>query len=251
MRYLHSVTVLLALSFFLSPLQAQTPHPLEGIQGKIEMLLGQCFQRQSAAPLDSLKQVLSTEKLAKSTLASYWRAYLGYYRSIYYLKSRNREASEEAINATIKSLKQLDNKSTEDYALLAACQGLATAFAQGMGAGMLSQESSKNAEQALALDSTNVRAWYILGSNDFYTPEQWGGGKKAEGFLLKAVSLPAQSVPNPYMPSWGRQDALGMLIALYLRRENYAEAKRWLDVTEKEFPNAYFLADYKKQLESK
>ena len=75
-------------------------------------------------------------------------------------------------------MEKLDKKNTEDYALLASVQNLAIQFRSGMGAGKLSSQAVENARTALQMDSTNLRAWYVLASNDFYTPAFFGGGKR-------------------------------------------------------------------------
>ena len=86
-------------------------------------------------------------------------------------------------------LNDIGNKTSETYALLALVQSFSIQFASGMEAGRISAGIRENAGKALELDSTNVRGWYVLGSNDYYTPASFGGGKKVEYSLLPNTCL--------------------------------------------------------------
>jgi hypothetical protein len=103
----------------------------------------------------------------------------------------------------------------------------------------ISEDVNKNVNSAVSLDSTNLRAWYVSASNDFYTPEQYGGGKKAEKYLLKAISLPAQKIKNGYLPSWGKEESYVMLITLYVQNEKWDLAKKYYQEGIAAFPKSY------------
>ena len=232
MKYLFTFVVAICLSFSVF---AQSSTPLAGIEGKIGAALGRSFAMQNPSPLDSLDGVLSVDALKANRLAIYWRNFIQYYRSVYYLKSGDRTASEKAINQAIGSIESLGEKSAEDWALLAACQSFGLMFKNGAEAGVLA----------------NARAWYILGQSDYYTPAQFGGGKKAEGYLLKAASSTQPAVEGGTMPTWGREQAIGMLIDLYVKQEKWAEAKQWLGVAERDYPKSQYLEQARKALEGK
>lgn len=94
---------------------------------------------------------------------------------------------------------------------------------------------------AVELDPENIRANFVYASNDFYTPEMYGGGKEAESYLLKALELPSQKVENTYLPSWGREEAYEMLIKVYIKAEKWNEAKEHYAAGIEEFPRSYVI----------
>lgn len=132
----------------------------------------------------------------------------------------------------------MKSKNSEDYALLAMLQGFGIQF-KGMKAMFISSNIKKNVKQAIALDSTNPRAYYVYSSNDFYTPEKYGGGKEAEKYLLKVISLPSQKIKNEYLPSWGKEESFEMLVKLYIKKEKWDLAKKYFQMGIQEFPESY------------
>ena len=122
-------------------------------------------------------------------------------------------------------------------------------FASGMEAGRISAGIRENAGKALELDSTNVRGWYVLGSNDYYTPASFGGGKKVEYYLKKATSSPDKNTDDSSLPTWGREYAYALLIQYYMQNDRTDEAKNCLLMAEKEYPDSYFIGEYKRKLD--
>lgn len=220
---------------------------LNGIQNKIEDAMNNCFVKNSVTPLDSLLERLN-ELENSNNIVLYWKAYADYYKSVFYVKSGDRENSKKAIKEAYVILEKMKNKNSEDYALLALVQSFYIQFTSGMAAGALSSKLVGNAEKALELDSTNLRGWYVLGSNDFYTPESFGGGKKVDYYLKKAISTTSKALKNPYLPTWGREYAFEMLIRYYIQKNRKEEAVKYLQMAEKEYPDSYFINDYKKKL---
>jgi hypothetical protein len=68
-------------------------------------------------------------------------------------------------------------------------------------------------EAAIKLNPANPRPYYLQGMNLFYTPEQYGGGKKvAVGLLSKAAELYTAFVPaSDISPDWGSEHCNQML----------------------------------------
>ncbi len=63
-------------------------------------------------------------------------------------------------------------------------------------------------QKAEELDASNPRVYYLKGTNTFYTPEQFGGGKaKAKPILEKSVELFKTFTPKPLYPNWGKEEA--------------------------------------------
>ena len=218
---------------------------LNGIQDKIETAMNNCFARNSVSPLDSISQKLNKLK-GQNNIVLYWKSYVNYYKSVFYAKLGDKDKSKKAIKEAYITLEKMNNKNSEDYALLALTQSFYIQFTSGMAAGVLSSKITRNAEKALKLDSTNLRGWYVLGSNDFYTPASFGGGKKVEYYLKKAISTVPKSIKNPYLPTWGREYAFELLIRYYIQNKKMNEARKYVQMAEKEYPNSYFIGEYKK-----
>lgn len=120
----------------------------------------------------------------------------------------------------------------------------------GPKAAFVSKKIREDAEAALRLDSTNLRAWYVLASNDYYTPAAFGGGKRCEEYLKRAVSLKEQTTGNPYMPSWGKASAFAMLIDFYIKNGDMDSAKHVLGDAQRQYPSDYMIGQYAEKLKS-
>jgi len=202
------------------------------------------------------KQLMDMElKLKKMSnqnpMAGYWFAFSKYYESIYYLKMQDKKNSSKELDAGILMLEDIKNKNSEHYALIAFLQGFSIQYYGGMSAAAIAIKAKQNAETALKLDSSNLRAWYVLASNDYHTPVAYGGGKKCESYLLKAISLNDQIVTNPYMPSWGKKDAFSLLLDYYLSKEAYINAKKYLAKAQAQYPDDDAFKHYVELLKDK
>ena len=222
---------------------------LNGIQQKIDSAFIQSFQTKAPTPLQTLQKTLEQSYAQRSlNIIQYWRGYLQFYLAIYHLKSGAKDLAEKETDRGIALLKAMERKNSEDYALLALMEGFSIQF-KGMKVMVISQKMQEYGQRALSMDSTNIRAYYVLGNYDFYTPKAFGGGKKVEKYLKKAVSLPAQNVPNPFLPSWGKEESYELLIRHYIREEKWAEAKKYHRLGLEEFPNSYLLTTLSKKLD--
>lgn len=232
-----SILSLLLLFSFCS-LQAGQP---ESMQSKIETALNNCFRQQSTAPLTAIYEQLQKQN---NRMIPYWQAYTLFYESIYYLKTGQKELCGTTLQKAEDVLNKQKNKTSEDYALLAYLQSFSLQFKSGMEAGQTLTSIRTNTEKALQSDSTNIRAWYVLGSTDYYTPVAFGGGQKAENYLKKAADLPAQTQPNPWLPDWGKDEACGMLIQLYLGKGEKEKARTYYKALKKRSPDSYLIGQY-------
>ncbi|MCF2445587.1 hypothetical protein L0657_16605 [Dyadobacter sp. CY345] len=72
---------------------------------------------------------------------------------------------------------------------------------------------AENIEAAKAVNADNPRIYYLEGSSLLFTPEEYGGGKKAaKPFLEKAVAKFATFKPQSSIsPQWGKMEAEWML----------------------------------------
>ena len=215
---------------------------LVGIQSKIYDAFVQSLMSKDNKALSKLSNDLDElNKSKKQNLILYWQSYLQFYSSIYYLKKGDEKTAEKEIDKGIDWLNEMKNKNSEDYALLAMLQGFDIQF-KGMKAMFISSDIKKNINKAIAIDTTNLRAYYVYASNDYHTPKKYGGGQETEEYLLKAISLPAQKVKNAYLPSWGKEEAFEMLIKFYIENEKWDLAKKYFQKGIKEFPESYTIS---------
>ena len=204
-----------------------------------------CFKTNSPDNLLSLESALSASP--SSPMRNYWIAYAGYYKNLFYLKTGKREESSKALEAAIMAIDSVKDKNSELYALTAFLQSFSMQFNRNSAQALFSK-IKQNAQKALDLDSTNVRAWYIMGNNDMYLPVAFGGGKMCEKYLLKAISMPEQSVPDPTMPVWGKSEAYSALVEYYIGNECFDKAKKYVLEGLALYPDDYMLHQHKETL---
>jgi len=228
-----------AMSYHFQVEQVKSDTLLVSIQSKIYNAFVQSLMSNDNNSLSKLSKGLEElHKIKKQNLILYWRSYLQYYSSIYYLNNGDKETAENEIGKGINWLENMKKKNSEDYALLARLQGFDIQF-KGMKAMFISSSIKKNLKKAIAIDSTNLRAYYVYASNDYHTPEKYGGGEKAEAYLLKAISLSAQNIKNDYLPSWGKEESYEMLIKLYIKKEKWDLAKKYFQEGVAAYPESY------------
>lgn len=218
------------------------------IQDKIYGAFIASFGQRKPDPIDEIISQIKNSKAKVANLSEYWIAYAQYYRSIHFIKFGKKDECEKAVREGIAILDDKKNKNAEDLALLALLQSFSIQFESGINAGIVSNRAKANAAKAIELDPSNLRAHYVSGSLDYYTPAQYGGGKKVEGFLRKAVKLPDQKTKNPYLPSWGKEEAYSMLIEHLLNENNKTEAMAFYKEGIKLFPESYQLGELAKKL---
>ena len=240
-----------AINYSVQIEQIKSDTILVGIQGKIYDAFVQSLLSKDNKALSELSNNLDElNKSKKQNLILYWQSYIQFYSSIYYLKKGDKEIAEQEIDKGINWLNEMKNKNSEDYALLAMLQGFGIQF-KGMKAMFVSGDIKKNLKKAIAIDTTNLRAYYVYASNDFHTPKKYGGGKETEEYLLKAISLPIQKVKNDYLPSWGKEEAFEMLIKFYIKNEKWDLAKKYYKKGIAAFPKSYTISQLATKLVGK
>lgn len=191
----------------------------------------------NASELPTLKAQLK-EHPNQDRLVSYWRSYLQFYSTIVHVQQGDRVKAKAAAEAGIKLLNGIADKTSEEYTLLARLESMTLQFA-GMQVAAQSKKMSDNIQRALQLDPDNLRANLVYGSIDYYTPAEFGGGKNAEKYLLRAIELPDQNSDHPYAPTWGKDEAYELLINLYIRNKADDKAKSYFEEAVKKYPNNY------------
>ena len=225
--------------------QSEQPH---SIQVEIIRAFEVSIAAGNTTLLESIKNRLKSND---SQMAVYWSSYAKFYESLYYLKNQDEKRAKKIINSAISMLEKVPDKNSEIYALLAYLQNFSIQFSGGFSAAFTSGKVKNNAEAALKLDSLNLRAWYVLALNDYYTPAAYGGGKKCENYLLKTVSLNPKSSPYNYMPSWGKNDAYALLIGYYIKNEKFSKAKENLKIALSLYPDDKMIKQYDEVLKNK
>ncbi len=217
---------------------------LHNIQTKIDNAFVLALKTKQAEPLITLEQQLDKFGSEKSNqIVIYWQSYASYYLSICHLQLDNKKAAKESINHAIDLIEKIKTKNSEDYALLAYEQSFSCQFKPGIIIPLISKKLKSNCDTALQIDSLNMRAYFVLGSNDFYTPEMFGGGKSVEKMLLKAISLPEQKMRNPFLPSWGKANAYELLIRWYIKKEKWDLANQFYKKGVNQYPYNYMIKE--------
>ena len=220
------------------------------IQDKVYNAFLSSFQDNSPKRLIEIEDELN--KISnQNQMSVYWVAYAKYYEALHYLKTKNREEAQKILFSAINILEETEDKNSEMYALLAFLQSFSLQYHAGINAASVSTKIKENTEIALKSDSTNLRAWYVLGSTDYYTPIAFGGGKNCEKYLLKAISLKEQTIASSQMPSWGKSDAYALLIGFYIGKDNYVKAKEYVNEALLLYPDNYMINQYVETLKDK
>jgi len=226
---------------YIDKIEIKNDSLLFNIQDKIDNAFIKDITSGQLTNLENLIKELELEnQTSKQNLYIYWISYAEYHASIAMMQHDDPKQSEKLIDLAIKRLDRMSNKNSEDYAMLAMAQGFGIQF-KGMKAMFVSASIKKNIKRALDLEPNNLRAVYVAGSNDYYTPAKYGGGKKVDEYLLKAIEMEAQQTPNTYLPSWGKEESYEILIAYYIKKEDWDNAKAQFTKANKLFPNNYMI----------
>lgn len=156
---------------------------------------------------------------------SYWEAYALYKCSILSSIMKKKEDAEKFTVKAIEILESIKGKTTEDYALLGMLKNYQINFSGWLATIKLSNQAKSMAQKAIELNGNNLRAYLVLGINNYYTPELYGGKSKCEEYFKKAISLPVRTSANEFDPTWGREDAFYFLLAYYKNRKKDGDQK--------------------------
>ena len=155
----------------------------------------------------------------------------------------DKKAAEELIDRAIELLKPLE-EDAESQALLALQLGYSTRFKSYWSMMSLGRAAYHRAERAVALAPTNMRTNLALAINDFYTPKVFGGGKKVETHLKKALQAPNPSA-SVTTPTWGKPNVYELLVKYYQKNKQQTQAQNFLNQGLSEFPNSELLLSLK------
>lgn len=217
-----------------------------GMQEKIEAAFGKSFALQNLQEFDLLESQI-IENQSNENLKNYWLSYLYFYKSIYFLKMKNQEKARDFLTQSIDILQNTKTKTAEDYALLVNEKSLFFPFLKSQAELMKNDAEIKSLlEKGFKLNKENPRLLAVAGIYDAQTPKEYGGGKKAEKYLLKALSVKDKNLNNSELPRWGKEQAYEFLIQFYIAENQKDKAKLFLEKFKTEFPQNHSL----KKLES-
>ena len=219
--------------------EAQTE---QSIQQKIMDAFMTSFVEQNNSKMVSLIDEISVmHDKSKNNLFLYWKGYAHYYNCIIHLKYGDRNKAHEELKKGIDVLESISTKNSEDCALLSMLHSFSCQFLGFPEVVQASKDAAHYIERAMELDEKNLRVYCVLANNDYYTPSAYGGGRKVEEYALKALSLPAQSINNPYLPSWGRQESYELLTNHYVKVKNVEQARKYIKQGLSEYPDSHTL----------
>lgn len=223
-----------------------------GLQDKIEGAMMSSFECESSTALDSLMETINgLENSGPTHWKEYWKSYSLYHSAIYEAYgSKDVEKAKTITKDAIQILSDLENKNSEDYALLAYLQSFSLQWVSGMA---IIKESGKAEEWgsiALEMDPENPRAYYVAGSYDYHKPAFVGGGKKAVDLLEKSLNKYQEWIPNPMLPSWGEEGTFAKLVQAHIKKENKDNAMTVLEEGLAKFPESKDLMKLKDKLKS-
>ena len=231
-------TLLLSLLVLISDsVFAQRARVLDRVQEKIDS----CFMASFNAPN-------AYDDLERNIMAGYKSelSYRTYYKSVSAYKESDMENSQKNVEQAMNYLEEIGNKDSEYYSLLAYEQVFYFQFVKRQDMFIFMDKLSKSLKLAMELGASNPRAFFVNGYYDYYTPKEYGGKKKTEELLLKAINL--NNSPRPFAPTWGVADSYSLLIQYYLENGDKAKANAMFLQAIKLFPTSQDILRLKKQL---
>lgn len=221
-------------------------------QQSIDSALQHVNESKSMEELDKIVEQLRQAPQHQHLLV-YWKAYALYKQALAYQALHQEEKScqkhcAKILSEAIQSLEALSNKNSEDYALLAVLRNLSISYCAKLKIPFISTEAKNNATMAIQTGENNVRAYVAAGILDYFTPSTYGGGQAYEQHFLKALSLEDQQEANPYLPTWGKEEAYFYLIIHYYNRAEFDTAIRLMKEALEAYPQESRLLDLAQQM---
>lgn len=224
--------------------------PLGEAQSRIEAAASQAQAGGDFAALDAVEAALREMPTAESGnlryYRSYWLAYAKYRRAGGLAAAGRNDEIGPVLEQAMALLADIEPADSDSHALFGLVAGMNLGFVAPSAMFKQLDQISESLARALALDETNVRAWYANAMSDFNTPAEFGGGRRTERYLRKAIAL--EQKPSALGPTWGRRESIGLLLEFYLREERLAEAQELLRQATAEFPQSAFFASYAERM---
>ena len=243
------ITILLIV-LWLGTMNTQAQRPvkaLDNIHKKANDAFMASFQ-QGWKPFDDLLHTLEQANQQQSSrYLTYWRAFVHYYASVYGLKTQNKQKGMAHHAKALHLLKNIKDKNSDDYVLLAMNTNLGISFDPSK-AVTARAEVMNYYHQALKLDSKNIRAYYAQANSDYYTPKEYGGGLRVESLALKGLKFEDTYSNHRNAPTWGREETYGLLVRYYLRENQKQKALKYCKQGLEKYPDNHELKSNLKKL---
>ena len=204
-------------------------------QSSLENDINTAFLTSIQDDTDRLATLVNDMEVSSDNIR-YWKAYALYKETIVHFVYERENEAETTLNHAIELLRNIENKNSDEYALLSIATGFSIQFSPIM-APVYGKQAENYAKDALEKDENNIRAHYALANTDYYKPTMFGGGNYVEKHLLKAVNLPEQSAKSGRAATWGKPEIFKLLIRYYNRENRPAEAKLYLNKARRQFPD--------------
>lgn len=238
-HFLYS-TVTLAFLMWFTPVLGQVSTPEVAIQLAFHQSKTQAVQDPLIQRNNALDKAFQEED---TNFNRYWLSYGLYNQALIADRLEDKKAAEELIDQAIELLNPLE-EDPESQALLALQLGFSTRFKSYWSMISLGRNAYQRAERAVALAPTNMRTNLALAINDFYTPKVFGGGKKVETHLIKALQATSPSASDT-SPTWGKPNVYELLFKYYQKNEQQTKAQNYLNQGLSEFPDSELLLSLK------
>lgn len=225
---------------------------LAGVQSRMEAALSRADADSGVTP--SILTVIDGELAAlrqtdgHDYYTRYWKSYLLYRQAGEHMSSPEFEKGEKPLLEAIALLKKIEPRDVEVVALLGLVAGLHLAYVPRHRIILANSKAADYLAEALRLDGGNARALYANAVADYHTPEEYGGKKKAERLLKRALKkLPSDAAG--LAPRWGRREAAALLARHYMDEVRLNDARGALGQARLKWPNDPNLLQLKSKLD--
>ena len=220
----------------------------KSLQYLLEEAFTTCITTKSDQPLEEMVTILTSDLEQEDTISTrYWLSYAYYYQALFTGEiNKNEKSAERLVDIAISLLKPSD-KDSESLALLSLQTGYSIRFKSYFSMMNLGQDSKEYAKRALETNANNLRAYYAIALNNFYTPKIFGGGSDVEFYLKKALSL-TETTKDENQPSWGKESVYELLVKHYQKEEKGSLANKYLTEGLELYPDSKLLKVLNKPL---
>lgn len=228
-------------AFATTVVPAAAQAPLAGIQDRIFAASSSAATTKKFDGFDRVEAQLATQPASGQAgyYRSYWLAFARYQKSLALMRAGRRDDARTALEGSIATLKMIPTKDVEVNALLGLATGLNLQFMPRPQIVIAAQESGSYVRSSLTNPKPTLRAYYAGAIADWNTPLMYGGHMKAEALAKKAIA--ASDPVSSIRPTWGRDEAIALLVRIYAAGKRTAEARALLQTGRQRFPDSLAL----------
>ena len=208
-------------------------------QDNVDSVINTAFANGNLVLIQKKIKEIEADAAIPSSYKNYWKTYLLYFSAIYTKNSlKDDDKASDAIDKAIESAEK-NLKTSDDYALYAACISYSVQFSNMVKISNVSSKANENANRALELNPKNVRAYYVLTSQNFYTPKMFGGMTKVEEYGIKGINCPIKIDNNFYGATWSKENIYELLIKFYQTENRLEDLAKIKKLAKQEFPEFF------------